>query len=221
MGVRSVSSPLWKSICTLKNQLVEQCGGIPAAITTLENWHSGSGRFLVHAHDFFRIKGESVQWATVVWEEWSLPRTRFILWLATLGRLRTRDRLSYLPTETVCSLCSREDETHAHLFFNCNWTSLLWNRAKSWLRIYRPMSTLSSAIRGLNGRSKELNLRMRRVSLALLVYLIWHERNNHIFAQKSSSVDATLRRFQILFYTVLLFHEKDHSLYHVAVGQRS
>ena len=176
---------------------------------------------MVHAHDFFRIKGESVQWATVVWEEWSLPRTRFILWLATLGRLCTRDRLSYLPTETVCSLCSREDETHAHLFFNCSWTSLLWNRAKSWLIINQPMSTLSSAIRGLNGRSKELNLRMRRVSLALLVYLIWHERNNRIFAQKSSSVDATLRRFQILFYTVLLFHEKDHSLYHVAAGQRS
>ncbi|KAL3565187.1 hypothetical protein D5086_033233 [Populus alba] len=78
------------------------------------------------------------------------------------------------------------------------------------------MSTLSSAIRGLNGRSKKLKLRMRRVSLALLVYLIWNERNNRIFAQKSSSVDATFRRFQILFYTVLLFHEKDHTLYHVA-----
>ena len=40
---------------------------------------------------------------------------------------------------------------------------------------------------------------MRRVSLALLVYLIWGERNNRIFAHKSSSVDATFRRFQILF----------------------
>ncbi|KAG6764937.1 hypothetical protein POTOM_032428 [Populus tomentosa] len=87
-----------------------------------------SGTFLVNAHEFFRIKGESVQWTRVVWEEWSLPRTRFILWLAALGRLRTRDRLT-----------------------------------KSWLRINRPMSTLSSAIRGLNGRSKELKLKMRRV----------------------------------------------------------
>ncbi|KAJ6932534.1 hypothetical protein NC651_008083 [Populus alba x Populus x berolinensis] len=78
------------------------------------------------------------------------------------------------------------------------------------------MSTLFSAIRGLNGRSKELKPRMRRVSLALLVYLIWDERNNHIFAQKSTFIDATFRRFQILFYTVLHFHEKDHSLYHVA-----
>jgi hypothetical protein len=78
------------------------------------------------------------------------------------------------------------------------------------------MSTLSSAISGLNGRRKELTQRMRRASLALLVYLIWDERNNRIFAHKSSSIDATFRRLQILFYTVLHFHEKDHSLYHVA-----
>jgi hypothetical protein len=82
------------------------------------------------------------------------------------------------------------------------------------------MSTLSSAISGLNGRRKELTQRMRRASLALLVYLIWDERNNRIFAHKSSSVDATFRRFQILFYTVLHFHEKDHSLYHVAAWAR-
>jgi len=87
VSVRSTSSPLWKSICTLKNQLVEQCGGIPAAINTLESWHTGSGTFLVNAYEFFRFKGESVWWTRVVWEEWSPPRTKFIIWLAALGRL--------------------------------------------------------------------------------------------------------------------------------------
>jgi hypothetical protein len=97
VGVRSVSSPLWKSICTLKNQLVEQCGGVPATINTLQSWDTGSGTFLINAHEFFRSKGESVQWTRVVWEEWSLPRTKFILWLAALGRLRTSDRLATSP----------------------------------------------------------------------------------------------------------------------------
>jgi len=60
VGVRSTSSPLWKSICTLKNQLVKQCRGILAAINTLESWHTGSGTFLVNAYEFFRFKGESV-----------------------------------------------------------------------------------------------------------------------------------------------------------------
>ena len=98
VGVRSTSSLLWKSICTIKNQLVEQCGGILAAISTLESWHTGLGTFLVNVHEFFRFKGESVQWTRVVWEEWSLPRTKFILWLAALGRLQTKDQLSYLST---------------------------------------------------------------------------------------------------------------------------
>ena len=97
VGVRSVSSPLWKSISTLKNQLVEQCGGVPATINTLQSWDTGSGTFLINAHEFFRSKGESVQWTRVVWEEWSLPRTKFILWLAALGRLRTSDRLATSP----------------------------------------------------------------------------------------------------------------------------
>jgi len=78
------------------------------------------------------------------------------------------------------------------------------------------MSTLSSAIRGLNGKSKGLQLRMKLVSLALLVYLIWGERNNRIFIHKSSSIDATFQRFQILFYTILHFHEKEYSFYYVA-----
>jgi len=68
---------MWKSICTLKNQLVEQCEDIHAAINTLESWHIGSR--IVNAHEFFSFKSESVQWTRVVWEEWSLPRTKFIL----------------------------------------------------------------------------------------------------------------------------------------------
>jgi hypothetical protein len=37
----------------------------------------------------------------------------------------------------------------------------------------KTMSTLPSAIRGLSGRGNRLPQRMRRVSLGLLVYLIW------------------------------------------------
>ena len=49
---------------------------------------------------------------------------------------------------------------------------------------------------------------MRRVSLAVLVYLIWEERNRGIFDNTSKLVEAVFRKFQILFYTILYFHEK-------------
>jgi len=49
---------------------------------------------------------------------------------------------------------------------------------------------------------------MRRVSLVILVYLIWEERNRHIFNNTAKSVETIFRKFQILFYTILYFHEK-------------
>ena len=89
-----------------------------------------------------------------------------------LGKLRTHDHLSFLFIDTIYVLCNREDESHDHLFFSCDWSCLLWSRFKQWLRLNRFMSSFSSAIRGLSGRSKKLHNKMRRVSLAFLVHLI-------------------------------------------------
>jgi hypothetical protein len=52
-----------------------------------------------------------------------------------------------------------------------------------------------------------MEFRMRRVSLAITVYLLWEERNRRVFEGKTREVDAVFRRFQILFYTVFYFHE--------------
>jgi hypothetical protein len=52
-----------------------------------------------------------------------------------------------------------------------------------------------------------MEFRMRRVSLAITVYLLWEERNRRVFEGKTREVDAVFRRFQILFYIVFYFHE--------------
>jgi hypothetical protein len=69
------------------------------------------------------------------------------------------------------------------------------------------ISSLFSAVRGLSGRSKRLQHRLRRVSLNFLVHLIWNERNRRLFEHVSQSVDSVFRKFQILFFMVLHFHE--------------
>jgi len=75
--------------------------------------------------------------------------------------------------------------------------------------------TLTSAIRGLNSGGNNLEARMRRVSLGLTVYLIWEERNKRIFDGKNTSVGNIFRKFQIMFYTVFHFYEKDHHILNV------
>jgi hypothetical protein len=74
------------------------------------------------------------------------------------------------------------------------------------------MQTLASAIHGLRFQRNSLEARMKRAALSITTYLIWEERNKRVFDGRSREISAVFRRFQILFYTVFHFHEKDHFL---------
>jgi hypothetical protein len=204
------SSPLWKSTILFRNKLYDLCGGHPQSLSLMALWNTSTGPFSSNAYDYLRFRSSQVHWRRVIWEPWSLPRFSFILWLAILGRLRTRDRLHFLQTDSTCIFCHMDDESHSHLFFGCQWTSLLWNRVKHWLHITRNMSTLDKAVRGLCKSGSGADGRMKRVSLAITVYLIWEERNKRIFDGSCSTIAALFRNFQTRFYTILHFHEADH-----------
>jgi len=123
LDAKKTDSPLWKSIFSLHNRMIDLCGGVAPVQQLLSSWHSGLSPFTASAYDFFRYKADHVQWASVVWKQWSLSRHSFSLWLAMLGKLRTSDRLQFLSSDPICPLCQNADESHAHLFFNCDWSS--------------------------------------------------------------------------------------------------
>ena len=108
-----------------------------------------------------------------------------------------------------CVFCHDHEESHNHLFFACSWTSLLWMKIKSWLGLNRGMTTINSAIRGLHLKGKIVVTRMKRVSLNIVVYLIWEERNKRVFENSSSHVEPIFQCFQVLFYMILRFHQCD------------
>lgn len=133
-----------------------------------------------------------------------------------LGKLCIKDRLKFIYIDTLCMFYRQVEESHEHLFFGCNWTFSLWSKVKSWLKISKCMSTLNSAVRGLPCQRKTLVAKMRRVSLCILVYLIWEERNKIIFYDKSTSPALLFQKFKIIFYMILHFHEKDYTLINIA-----
>jgi len=145
----------------------------------------------------------------VVWESWCLPRHSFILWLALLKRLQTKDRLYFVDIDVSCVFCQDYEENHDHLFFACSWTSILWMKVKSWLKLNRGMTTINSAVLGLHLKGKSVVTRMKRVSLSIVVYLIWDERNRRVFENSCSLVEPIFLRFQVLFYMILRFHQHD------------
>jgi hypothetical protein len=116
------SSPLWKSIISLRDRLVEDCGGQAESISLMGRWYNEVGPFLIKAYDFFCPTDTPVTWERVVWEHWSMPKYNFILWLAIMGKLWTRDRLRFIPTNTFCVFCRHEEQSHNHIFFACDWT---------------------------------------------------------------------------------------------------
>jgi len=82
--LQRTSSPLWKSFISLRDRLLDVCGGQQAAISMMQSWVTITTPFSTNAYEFLRIKGTPVSCVSMVWESWCLPRHSFILWLALL-----------------------------------------------------------------------------------------------------------------------------------------
>jgi hypothetical protein len=117
------------------------------------------------------------------------------------------DRFRFLQLDPLCVFCRVDEKSHNHLFFSCPWTSLLWRMIKSWLYLHKRMATINSVICGLPSSRNNTASRMRRVSLGILIYLIWEERSKRVFDNSCNPVLFVFRRFQVLFYMILHFHE--------------
>ena len=114
------------------------------------------------------------------WFKYRIPRHAFILWLAIKGRLRTMDRLHDQERPRICTLCSLEDETHEHLFFNCRFSHEVWvwittKHKTPWPNYRWPDLIQWGAV---THKSKSLfSSLVARLTLAASVYSIWMERS--------------------------------------------
>ncbi|KAH7860928.1 hypothetical protein Vadar_019653 [Vaccinium darrowii] len=77
--------------------------------TVASAWNTIRQRFLV------------VPWWKIAWGINNVPRCSFSFWLAAQFRLNTRDRLRSwgMLVDDSCCLCSSDNESHHHLFFEC------------------------------------------------------------------------------------------------------
>ncbi|KAK3184885.1 hypothetical protein Dsin_032171 [Dipteronia sinensis] len=70
----------------------------------------------------YHLKGSNL------WE--NIPRMGFIHWLAIKGRLSTLDRVHRYDSNVIatCILCKSQNETHAHLIFECLYSKAIWTQ---------------------------------------------------------------------------------------------
>ncbi|XP_019256498.1 PREDICTED: uncharacterized protein LOC109234910 [Nicotiana attenuata] len=123
-----------------------------------------------------------------------------------MGRLATVDRLQKwgVNVQTECVLCSTgaEENLH-HLFFQCSYSSYIWNSILSWLGETRRMSNWEEETDRLSRKTRNSRPRAQIVKFlyAATVYHLWSERNARRFQDKKKESQQILKEMTIQLHT--------------------
>ncbi|GJX83736.1 reverse transcriptase zinc-binding domain-containing protein [Tanacetum coccineum] len=83
--------------------------------------------FMIQEH------GSKTEWYYLVWSPYGIPRHAIHLWLVMKKRLKMKDRLTQWDVGNDvdlsllrCPLCKSQQDSHEHLFFECSYSSSIW-----------------------------------------------------------------------------------------------
>lgn len=170
---------LFKNLIRIKNEMIVKAGSAQAAITRLEPWSGLKGLHVKSVYEWLRPRATPRPCFRSIWHSIHTPKHSFMVWLATLERLPTKDRMNLSDGDLMCVLCQAASETHAHLFFDCAVGRGIWENIRQWLHINRRFTTIRS---GLKWVKKDVHgtswlSRARRLAFQSLVYITWTSRN--------------------------------------------
>ncbi|GJY63501.1 pentatricopeptide repeat-containing protein [Tanacetum coccineum] len=130
-------------------------------------WRMRDGSFrsfsVRDAWNCIRDQVTEVVWYRLVWSRFSIPRHTTHLWLVMRNRLKTHDRMRQWDVgndvdinQLRCSLCKIQPNSHAHLFFECPYSSQIWFRVLHMAEIQFASNKLNG-VRSWRGYSPFLN----------------------------------------------------------------
>ncbi|KAJ9536013.1 hypothetical protein OSB04_un000819 [Centaurea solstitialis] len=126
---------------------------------------------------------DRVDWTSSVWFKGHIPKHAFCFWVACHHRLPTQDRMltwKHDPPDWKCSLCGTCMDSHRHLFFDCAFSSRVWEEvtlAINWRNAPTDWDVIMEMLSGPNPPRKFAY----RLCMAASVYTIWNERNRRLF----------------------------------------
>ena len=145
----------------------------------------------------FTEQKQSVSWCSSVWNHLSVPKHRIILWLAILDRLHTKDRLwkMHIVQTKNCLLCTDEEETRHHLFFDYRFSAECFSQIKEWLHWRSKKTKLLEVLRWIDKckRISKFRRNVLRAAVAACIYQIWTARNEQLWIQKIGDIRSTVQ----------------------------
>jgi hypothetical protein len=131
--------------------------------------------------DMLRNRHPEVTWWPLVWFAYAIPKQAFILWLVMRDKLTTGERLAKwgYNGSTVCFFCRHRLESRGHLFFECGFSSRIWQAAMARCFVEKPPLLWEDVLQlgCRNWKKKTLRDTLCRLALSSTVYNLWRARN--------------------------------------------
>ncbi|XP_048491453.1 uncharacterized protein LOC104887201 [Beta vulgaris subsp. vulgaris] len=159
------SSWAWKYICQAKEEMKVKIGG--------DQWLQDIRYSIKKQYTALNGSDTRVQWSSYVWNRYTQPKHRFILWMSVQNRLKTKDRLKRIGVcaDDVCPICGQHGETVKHLFFQCYYSSQCIEQVLRWLGMHWNARNVLQLCRWIKGRYTGSSFQ-KKVGIAAAVYSI-------------------------------------------------
>ncbi|XP_022030516.1 uncharacterized protein LOC110931430 [Helianthus annuus] len=157
-------------------------------------WRNNEGKLMPFTSkvvwETIRSRGADAVWSRVVWSGCNIPRHSFHCWLIFRRKLWTQDRIrrwncsiSGSMNMLCCLLCQKGMDSHDHLFFECAYSTRVWDAIKETTCINNVQGKWEDIMSWLIPRanSKSLNSVIAKLTIKATAYFIWQERNSRFF----------------------------------------
>ncbi|XP_062080108.1 uncharacterized protein LOC133784851 [Humulus lupulus] len=171
----------WRKLCHLKDHFR------PADITSA----GVQGRFKTTTLYNSLLIQQRDEYYRTIWRRIILPNHRFMLWQVVNSHLLTRDNLSRMKiqiTSELCPVCDRIQESHSHLFFECNFSTQLVKCVFDWLGFVAWPLDFHCWLVWLARARKGVKADIVNLVCAAVTYSTWKNRNKCFHEGYSSTV---------------------------------
>lgn len=143
------------------------------------------------------LRGEiaEVDWASIVWTQFGIPRHNFLTWLFVLDRSPTKDRMRRwgLQVSQTCLLCNSGEETRNHLFMDCPFSYDLWSQIARRCD-FLPLADWTATLDQMKSLPSQKPLKHQKIltlwAWQSTIYWMWNERNRRLHSNSFRSIDA-------------------------------
>ncbi|GKC02313.1 retrovirus-related pol polyprotein from transposon TNT 1-94 [Tanacetum coccineum] len=142
------------------------------------------------------VECNEVEWFRVVWFSLQIPRHAIHLWLVIQRKLKNQDMLrqwdvSNSNLHMLCLLCDSTPNSHEHLFFECTFSSRVWDKLKEFTSTPNIPSDLNVIVDFIYPFAKMSSFRSAACKLVFAAssYFIWQERNFRLFKKIKRNPD--------------------------------